>query len=92
MALVTQHGETRMRKRLGLPRKAVARMAEKALREGAQHKQFSGNFRRYLDAVYLAERRANNMRVYGGTLYLFDDECLITCWVLPHKFQNIRHG
>lgn len=88
--LLTHHGEERMRKRLGLPRKAVARTAEKALREGYTHSQFSGSFKRYLDGVYLKERTANNLRVYGGHLYLFAGETLVTCWQVPNKFRNAK--
>lgn len=87
---LTEHAELRLRKRLGLNRKAAGRTAEKALADGATHSQFSGSFRRYLDKVYLQERGANNMRVHAGHLYLFAGETLITCWPLPPKYRNIK--
>ncbi|UTC29583.1 hypothetical protein BAMBUS_05250 [Brevundimonas phage vB_BpoS-Bambus] len=87
---VTDHADLRVRKRLGLPRRAVERQAAAALEKGATHSQFSGKFRRYLDGIYLRERTANNMRVHGGHLYVFVDDILITCWPLPADFRNIK--
>lgn len=87
---VTDHAELRVRKRMGIPRRAVERQAAAALEKGATHGQFTGKFRRYLDGVFLAERSANNMRVHGGVLYIFRDQTLITCWALPADFRNIK--
>ena len=87
---VTEHADLRVRKRLGLPRRAVERQAAAAMEQGATHGQFTGKFRRYLDGVYLRERSANNMRVHAGHLYIFVDDILITCWPLPPHFRNIK--
>lgn len=90
MAHVTQHGGKRVRERLGIPKKAVARMAELALAEGKRHSDFAGSMRRYLDSVFLEHRTANNMRVYAQHLFLFDGPSLITAWQLPPKFRNTK--
>lgn len=87
---VTEHGELRVRKRMGLPRKAVEKMAQTALEIGSRHGHFSGSFRRYLDGVYLYQRTANNLRVYAGYVFLFDDADLITCWNVPGKFRKVK--
>jgi hypothetical protein len=89
---VSDHADQRVRKRMGLPRKAVERMVTSALTEGAARQQYSGSFRRYLDAVYWKEQSANNMRVHSGYLFLFAGSVLITCWVLPTKFRNTKPG
>jgi hypothetical protein len=89
-AVITDHADDRMRKRLGLPRKALDKQAAKALEKGATHADFSGSFRRYLDGVFLSERNASNMRIHAGHLYLFKDETLITCWALPPKFRSVK--
>lgn len=89
-AHVTDHADLRVRKRLGIPRRAVEKQVAQALEHGATHSQFTGKFRRYLDGVFLAERKASNMRVYGGYLYIFAGEDLITCWALPTDFRNIK--
>lgn len=88
--VVTDHAEERVRKRLGLNRKAVDRQAQAALEKGARPSQFSGSFRRYLDGVALKERKANNLRVHAGSLYLFADAVLITCWPVPPKYRKVK--
>jgi len=87
---VTKHGGQRIRERLGIPKKAVAKLAEKALTEGATHAQFAGRMKRYLDRVFLDHRNANNMRVLNGYLFLFYGENLITCWALPQSVRDAK--
>lgn len=87
---VSDHADLRMRKRLGIPRKAVERQAQAALAHGARHRDYAGSFRRYLDRVYLSERAAPDMRVHGGFLYLFNKGVLITCWPVPPKYRSIK--
>lgn len=89
---VTDHAELRVRKRMGLPRKAVEKMAQTALERGVRHHQYAGSFRRYLDGVFLKERTANNMRVHANYLFLFDEGDLITCWAIPAEFRNVKAG
>lgn len=87
---ISGHGEERMRKRLGLPRRAAQRTAEKALKDGATHGQFTGSFKRYLDSVFFSNPAINNLRVHAGTLYLFANETLVTCWQVPTKYRSVR--
>ena len=89
-AFVTQHGEKRVRKRMGLPKRAVQKLAERALTEGVDHGSFSGSFKRYLDGVFLSKQNADNLRVFHGFLFLFSCETLITCWPLPNRFRNAK--
>lgn len=49
---VSRHADERTRKRVGVPRSAVKRMAEKALAEGVQRHETHGPLRRYLDCLY----------------------------------------
>ena len=85
---ITRHGEARLRERMGVPKKAVARLAERALAEGKTHGEFAGAIKRYLDGVFLEYRNATNMRVYAQHLFIFAGEKLITAWLLPSKFRN----
>lgn len=87
---VTHHGEHRVRERLGLKKKAVARLAARALTEGATHGQFAGRMKRYLDRVFLEHGTASNMRVLHGYLFIFRGDVLITCWELPQAFRNAK--
>ena len=87
---VTKHSESRSRERLGIPKKAVAKMAEDALLKGKRHSDFSGSIKRYLDGVFLQYGNANNMRVYVQHLFIFAGETLITVWPLPPKYRNSK--
>lgn len=86
---VSKHATKRCRKRLGVPKKAVPRLAEKALDIGQHRADFVGSFRRYLDKVYMKKgQHANNMRVYNSHLFLFAGYILITAWRVPSKYQK----
>jgi hypothetical protein len=87
---VTKHSEARSRERLGIPKKAVAKMATEALERGKRHSDFSGSIKRYLDGVFLTCRSANNMRVHAQHLFLFNGETLITVWQIPPKYRNSK--
>ena len=88
MTKVTQHGADRVRERVGVPKRAVARMADKAFADGAKHSDFAGSMRRYLDGVFLEHGNANNMRVYNQHLFLFAGATLITAWPVPQKYRS----
>ena len=88
--VVTDHGEDRLRHRLGFPKRAVPRMAAKALREGRHREDFRGELRKYLDNVFISHGgAADNMWLLGETLYLFDGEVLITAWTLPKGLRPL---
>ena len=85
---VSKHATRRCRERMGVPKKAVVRMAKKALEVGKRHADFSGSFHRYLNAVYFKEGNANNIRVYNLHLFIFADSTLITAWPVPPKHRK----
>lgn len=84
---ITKHGERRAHERAGLPKRAVARQAEAALQKGKTYKDFSGNFRRYLDKLSI-EYKNNNLRVYSGYIYAFTEDRLITVLQIPVKYRK----
>lgn len=88
---VTTHADLRARERLGIPRRAVARMAAKALACGVPREHWSGDMRRYLDAK--AERSAPgvDIRVYGEFIYIFGIMgTFVTCFALPDYLRLRR--
>jgi hypothetical protein len=93
----SSHGVERIRGRLGLPAKAVERTVNNALARGQKRTEFSGSLRRYLDRLWHRGRELNaaeNIIVYGNTIYLFAGTLLVTAWPLPQKYSNAskRHG
>lgn len=43
MPVVTHHGEQRVRQRLGLPKKTVAKLADAAWQQGGRREEFGGS-------------------------------------------------
>lgn len=87
---ITEHAENRAKERIGLNKSAIERTAAKALEKGKKHGDYSGRFKRYLDGLFLSHKNANNMRVYGGHVYLFHDEILVTVFIIPNAFKGVK--
>lgn len=93
MARVTNHGELRIRKRIGVKRKAVDKLADRALKEGIGRTEFSGSLRRYLDGMYYHyNEEANNIKVWSEKVWVFAGEVLITVLDLPQRYKNSANG
>jgi hypothetical protein len=88
---ITDHAEERVRKRVGIPRKAVKKNAEIALEKGVTHKECSGRLKKYVDYLYLSHRRGNNIRLWGDHVYIFTTEKLITVFPIPKMYRNAVH-
>ena len=83
---ITKHGYKRVRERLGIPKNAVQKNAENAMKYGVQRTDVSGPLRRYLDAIYYDYGTANNLRVYHRHVYIFCGEVLVTVLKVPYKY------
>lgn len=88
MPNVTYHARKRMKGRMGANKSSVERMADIAYKKGIRHSDTTGDLHRWMDAQYLSERIANNMRIYGETLYIFRDQTLITVLHVPNKMRK----
>lgn len=86
---VSRHGGRRARERLGLPKSAVMRNAERAMKYGVERQDAYGPFRRYLDAMYFDYGTANNLRVYNRHIYIFCNETLVTVLNIPYKYFDV---
>lgn len=86
---VSRHGARRARERLGLPKNAVKKNAERAMWEGVKREETYGPFRRYLDAMYYDYGTANNLRVYNRHIYIFCNEVLVTVLKIPYKYFDV---
>lgn len=87
---VTKHANLRIRKRCGLPRKAVEATVFKAIEYGLKMSDVSGKLRKYIDYLYFShDKIASNIRVYGDYVYIFSNTDLITVIPLPMQYRNI---
>lgn len=80
---VTRHAQKRIRERNGANKKAVYRIAEKALKEGIPHSRTKGRLNKWITGIYFQNKKVNNIRIYGDKAYLFSDEFLITVLQIP---------
>lgn len=86
---VSRHGRKRSVQRIGIPRKAVERNAQKALVDGIDHRHAVGALQRYLAMLYNRyDRNGNNIRVYHEFVYVFHDEILITVLCVPPNLRK----
>lgn len=85
---VTRHGGRRMRQRLGIPKKATEKNAQRALQSGIRHAETVGALNNYLHTLYVEHGNANNLRVWCNYVYVFCDERLITVFQLPQKYRR----
>lgn len=86
--IVTRHGDLRARKRVGVNRSAVEKLARKALANGITRYDAKGGLRRYLDALYHYNGQADNIRVYSEKVWVFSGNTLITVLDLPQRYKN----
>ena len=88
MTHVTKHAMKRTKERLGLPKRVSEKNAEKALLYGIRHKETSGSLHRYIEVLYWKNQAANNIRIYCNSVYIFNDDTLITVFPLPQKYRK----
>lgn len=80
---VTKHAKQRMKERCGFTKGSADRMAQRALDVGMKHSDCTGNLKKYVDKLYLSNKTANNIRLYGGKSYIFHNDILITVIPIP---------
>lgn len=91
MSDVTNHGSERVRKRVGVPKKAVNRSVEHALTKGLAHKETTGRLHRYLTKLYHLHQN-EHVRVFNNHIYVFKQERLITTLPLPSHLHKIAQS
>lgn len=85
---ITRHAEQRMRERLGLNKKSIERMAQRAYDNGICHSETRGNLNKWITKVYFSNKNANNIRLYRNMLYIFCNDVLVTVFHVPHKLSK----
>ena len=90
MIRLTTHGEERVADRLGLPQRRIEQAVANAYVRGKRREQIRGPLRDYLDKRYrkgVRENTATNLIVFGGNIYLFEGNTLVTMWPIPEQFK-----
>jgi hypothetical protein len=85
--VITEHAYNRAKERLKWKKATLDRMAYKAYKEGLSHKEVNGRIKNYLEDIYRADTKLNNMRVYGENIFIFTGSRLITIYRLPNDLS-----
>lgn len=88
VVILTDHAHDRMKERLGLPKKARERAAERAFLHGKGRVHARGALGRYLDGLWLGHP-GSVPYLYGQHVYFFKGNVLITVHEVP---KNLRSG
>lgn len=90
MAILTKHASMRMLQRCGIQKKTQAKVIQRAWRHGLTHSESSvdPNLKRWIDGLYLSQRKPNKILLYGNGAYLFKDDVLITVIHIPESLQD----
>ena len=90
MAILTKHASARMLERCGIQKKTQAKVVRRAWRHGLTHSESSvdPNLKRWIDSLYLSQRKPNKILLYGNGAYLFKDDVLITVIHIPESLQD----
>jgi hypothetical protein len=88
---ISKHAEERANERLGLPIKPFEKLANKALSNGIKHSDTVGRLNKYITSLFFYNKSANNTRIYGEFIYLFNNETLITVLNLPNNFKSLAN-
>jgi hypothetical protein len=89
MLEITRHGKHRIHKRCGIKSKGAERLAKIAFERGLTHAETTGSLNGYLTRLYMYNRQANNIRLYGDKVYVFCDETLVTVLDTPLKYRRL---
>jgi len=88
---VTHHAEKRVRERVGVNKKTVQKVSNRALKEGLAHCELTGKLKKFISELYLRNSTANNIKIYGEKVYIFRRNILITVVPLPHHLKKLAN-
>lgn len=88
MPKLTRHSITRLEQRCGVSKKNAQLVAKRAFRKGISHTETHGNLHRFLDTLYLSQKKGTNMRIYGNAVYVFKEDVLITVINIPKNLME----
>lgn len=88
MPKLTKHSISRLEQRCGVSKKNASTVARRAFRTGITHTETHGNLHRFLDSIYLSQKKGTNMRIYGNAVFVFKEDILITVINIPDNLMN----
>ena len=88
MPRLTKHSISRLEQRCGVSKKNAPKIAKRAFKRGITHTETHGNLHKFLDSIYLSQKKGTNMRIYGNAVFVFKEDILITVINIPNNLMN----
>ncbi len=88
MPILTKHAISRMKERCGITKANAPKIARRAYATGISHSNTTGNLHKFLDSIYLSQKKGTNMRIYGNAVYVFKRDVLITVISIPDNLLD----
>ena len=87
---VTLHGRRRIGQRVGAgkSRHKTNRKAVLAFENGYKRSDLQGALKYFVDGLYTSHHNGNNIRVYSGHVWIFENDYLITVIRIPGTLQR----
>lgn len=85
---ITKHAFDMGNERLGLREKQFRKLALRALTNGINHSDTKGTLNKYITRLYFKNGHANNIRIYGHNVFIFEDHKLITVYQIPPDLKK----
>ena len=88
--VVSKHAEKRIKKRMGIGKKASQRTAERAYQEGINYSQANGSLKRYFGYLYATRKSTEVYKIWHEMLFIFNKvspnkKVLITVVPVPKR-------
>ena len=89
---VCKHAEKAIRKRIGIPKKAVVKLANEAFDNGLSIPETSGSLNRYLTKQYYKNKNMGKIKVYSEYVFFFSNQkVLVTVYHSPKRYTEQTH-
>lgn len=88
MLAITHHAYKRAKKRCGLKKKSLYRIATKAFENGLSLDDLNGGLYVWAAGVYCIKHVNPVLRIYGEYLFIIDNYVLITIYSIPNEFKK----
>ena len=88
MIYVTLHAQRRARQRLRKPSRSALRAAKEAWEHGMRIEETRGFLRDVLDDKVLRHGKGADLRVYRGSIWIFEGQTLLTVYRVPPSLRR----
>lgn len=86
---ISKHAEKRIRKRIGIPRKAVGKFVDEAMKNGVPLKDFKGRIKKFYEYTMIKYHSGNESFFYREFLFIAHNGTLVTVYPIPKNIKQL---